>query len=156
MNHSTRWLVGVVVVGMLAGAGFVRAEGAASACYIVKIIGSDRKATLEILPEAEFKALEKTIKLEQKYFSKAVSLAAKDWREDKLNKGAPFPGAMLKPRTIMTSQKFPTMEKGGEQMTKHGSEESGTADRAGKEEYHQKRSKFSERSQKRRGPFPRR
>lgn len=117
MNHITRWLVGVVVAGMFVGAGFVRAEEG-SARYIVKTTGYDRKIVMEILPEAEFKALEKTIKLEQKYFPKAVALAGKDWRADEMNKKIPFPGNMLKPRNIMMAQKFPSAEKAEEQLTK--------------------------------------
>ena len=128
MNHSTRWLVGVVMAGMFAGAGFVRAEEG-GACYIVKTTGYDRKIVTEMLPEAEFKALEKVIKLEQKYFPKAVALAGKEWRADEMNKKIPFPGNVLKARAIMASQKFPSAEKAGEQMTKIENQEARKAER---------------------------
>ncbi len=128
MTNITRWLVGVVMVGMFAGAGFVRAEGG-SACYIVKTTGYDRKIVTEMLPEAEFKAFEKTIKLEQKYFPKAVALAGKEWRADEMNKKIPFPGNVLKARAIMASQKFPSAEKAGEQMTKIENQEARKAER---------------------------
>jgi hypothetical protein len=133
MNHVARWLAGVVMVGMFAGAGFVRAEGA-GACYIVKTTGYDRKIVTEMLPEAEFKAFEKTIKLEQKLFPKAVALAAKDWRADEMNKKIPFPGNSLKARSIMSSQKFPSPEKAGEQLTRIENMEAKKAERLAEQE----------------------
>ncbi len=117
MNKIMPWIMGVVITGMFAGAGSARAEGA-SACYIVKTMGFDRKIATEMMSEAEFKALEKNIKLEQRYFPKAVALVGKDWRADELNKKIPFPGNMLKPRNIMMAQKYPSSEKAVEQLTK--------------------------------------
>ncbi len=133
MNKMAAWFVGVVVAGMFVGAGHVRAEEAGS-CYIVKATGYDRKIVTEMLPEAEFKALEKTIKLEQKYFSKAVALAGKEWSADEMNKKTPFPGGMLKPRTIVSSQKFSSSAKAGEQLTKLENMEAKRAERLAEQE----------------------
>jgi hypothetical protein len=128
MNKIVRGLVGVVMTGMLVGSGSAWAEGS-SACYIVKTTGYDRKVVTEMLPEAEFKAFEKTIKLEQKFFPKAVALAGKEWRADEMNKKIPFPGNSLKARSIMSSQKFPSSEKAGEQMTRIENMEAKKAER---------------------------
>ncbi|MEI6787554.1 MAG: hypothetical protein WCL49_03650 [bacterium] len=128
MNKLTPWIIGVVITGMLAGTGSAWAEGG-TACYVVKTMGFDRKIVTEMMPEADFKALEKTIKLEQQFFPKAVALAGKDWRADEMNKKIPFPGNMLKARTIMASQKFPSAEKAGEQMTKYENQEAKKAER---------------------------
>jgi hypothetical protein len=133
MNKMAAWFVGVVVAGMFVGAGHVRAEEAGS-CYIVKATGYDRKIVTEMLPEAEFKAFEKTIKLEQKHFPKAVALAAKEWRADEMNKKIPFPGNSLKARSIMSSQKFPSSEKAGEQMTRIENMEAKKAERLAEQE----------------------
>lgn len=85
---------------------------------LVKVVGMDHKAEWQTMSENDFKTLEKTLKLEQKVFSKAVENAGKEWRTDELNKGIPFPGGRLMPRTISTSQPFPSLEKAEAQLSK--------------------------------------
>lgn len=108
-----RWVAGVVMMGMMAGS--VHAgEGA----YLVKVVGMDRQVEVKTLSEADFKALEKTIKLEQKYFSKAVEMAAKDWRGDEMNKGKPYAGSRLSAPMIAAAQKYPSLEKAEAQLAR--------------------------------------
>jgi hypothetical protein len=79
--------------------------------YLVKVAGFDRKAEWEAMSETDFKTLEKNIRLEQKYFSKALELAAKEWRADELNKGVTFQGSRISPRAIMQKDKYASLDK---------------------------------------------
>lgn len=137
MNAGS-WVRGMVVAGVVAGSvcAVMAEEGAkvSDAAYIVKTMGMDRKIETVVMPEADYKALENTLKLEQKYFSKAVSLAAKEWRADEANKGITFPGSMLKPRSIMVAQRFATAAKADEQMTKIEEQEAKKKERAAEKE----------------------
>ena len=108
-----QWATGLIVTGVVAGSVLAAESG-----YLVKVIGYDHKAELETMSEVDFKALEKSIKLEQKYFPKAVELAGKDWRADELNKKVTFPGSRLTPRTIMMAQEYPSLEKAEAQLNR--------------------------------------
>jgi hypothetical protein len=58
-----------------------------------------------------------------------VAEAAKEWRADELNKGVPFLGNRLAPRTIMTSMKYSTSEKADEALSKYEDLQSKKAER---------------------------
>lgn len=111
------WLAGGMAMWMMAGSVCSGAIGE-EACYIVKIMGYDRKIEVVTMPESEFKNFDKALKQEQKVFPKALAIVAKEWRADELNKGIAFPGVSLKPRTLVTSQKFPSAAKAEEQLSK--------------------------------------
>ncbi len=112
MNIS-RWMAGIVLAGLMVGS--VRAGEDA---YLVKVVGFDRKAEWEALSETDFKTLEKNIKLEQKNFSKALELAAKEWRADELNKGVTFQGSRIAPRAIMQKDKYASLDKASAVMAR--------------------------------------
>lgn len=109
---TLRWL-SVLAVGLVAVAAWAGEEG-----YLVKVVGCDRKTEWQTMSETDFKSLEKIMKLEQKFFPKAVELAGKDWRTDELNKGITFPGSRLACRSIMTAQPFPSLEKAEAQLNR--------------------------------------
>ena len=116
---STRWVLGVMVAVVVmakaaAGAEQVKEEP----YYLVKTLGMDRTPDSVVMSETELRELEKTLKLEQKYFAKAVILAGKEWGTEELNKGTMFPGSMLKPRSIVSSMKYPSLEKAMEKLNK--------------------------------------
>lgn len=122
MMKTARWLLGVMAAGVVAGTVMAEEAGTgamkAEPYYIVKTVGFDRRNDVLSISETELRAMEKTIKLEQKYFSKALSLAAKEWRDDEINKGILFPAAMLKPRTILSSVKYASAAKAEEQLNR--------------------------------------
>ena len=120
-----QWILSAVAGMVLAGSAVAGDE-----FYLVKISNYDRSRDVMTMSAADFKALEKTLKQEEKYFAKAVADVAKDWRADELNKGIPFPGGRLVKRAIVTSQKFPTAEKADEQLTRHEDQEARKAQRA--------------------------
>ncbi len=119
---TARWLLGVMAAGVVAGTVMAEEAGTgamkAEPYYIVKMVGFDRRNDVVSMSETELRTLEKTIKQEQKYFSKALSLAAKEWRDDEINKGIMFPFTMLKPRTILSAMKYASAEKAEEQLSK--------------------------------------
>ena len=135
---TMRWLVRVMAAVVVAGSAMAEeaAPGAMKAepYYIVKTVGFDRRTDVVSMSESEFRTLEKTIKQEQKYFSKAVARAAKEWREDESNKGILFPATMMKPRSIMSSQKYSSSEKAEEQITKLGDLDAKKRDRLAERE----------------------
>lgn len=117
--NTTRWVLGLLIAGMVAGTAVAEeAAGKSEAYYVVKTSGMDRKVEMEVLSEPELRDLEKTLKLEQKHFSKAVILAGKEWASDEMNKGLMFPGSTLKPRSIVSSMKYPSLEKAQEKLIK--------------------------------------
>ena len=134
----SRWLTLVVLSCLMAGIVRAAEEG-----YLVKVVGLDRKAEWSALSETDFKNLEKTIKLEQKYFSKAVELAGKEWRADELNKGVNFPGSRLTPRMIMQKDKHPSLEKASAWLTKIQDQESKKTDKSGGKKGSSKKGKLS-------------
>jgi len=93
-------------------------RGLAEAYVVVKIQDMCRNTTTEMMSETEFKALEKTIQIENRYFQQALQLAAKQWREDEMNKGTPFAGSRLMPRKIVGSaERFSSQEKAQQKLT---------------------------------------
>ena len=125
-----------LVLGLVAAcfaAGTVRGG---ESCYLVKTAGFDRKVEMQTMSESEYKAFSQTIKQEQKYFSKALAIVARDWRADELNKGIAFPGSRLVTRTIMGAQKFASQEKADEQLSKYQDQEAKKLER---EAAHEKR-----------------
>jgi hypothetical protein len=142
--NAVKWISMLAIVVFTAGK-VVAAED----YYLVKLMGSDRKVETLSMPSAEFKTFEKNIKLEQKYFAKAVSQVGKEWRADELNKGIPFPGAKLAPRFIVGSQKFSSQEKADEQLSKIEDQESKRLEREAKKKQNPRRkSKDSESKEK--------
>lgn len=116
---STGWVMGLVVAGLVAGTAVAEdAAGKSEAYYVVKTSGMDRKAETEVMSETQLREFEKTLKLEQKHFPKAVILAGKEWASEEINKGVVFPGSMLKPRSIVSSMKYPSIEKAQEKLIK--------------------------------------
>ncbi len=134
--NAARWIFMLAIVVFAAGK-----VAAGDDYYLVKVTGSDRKVETLSMPGTEFKELEKTIKLEQKFFQKAVSQVAKEWRADELNKGIPFPGAKLSPRVIAGSQKFSSQEKAEEQLSKTEEQEAKRAEREAKKKQHRRKPK---------------
>jgi hypothetical protein len=132
--NMRRWLGGLVAFCIVSGTAV-----AAESFYLVKTQGYDRKAEMVTMSAAEYKAYEQNIKLEQKYFSKAVSLVAKEWRADPLNKTIAFPGSRLIPRTIMGAQKFSSIEKADEQLSRFQDQEAKKAERVAERERQQSR-----------------
>lgn len=109
----SKWVVGmvaVVVMGLAVQAG--------EETYLVKIKGLDKQTEMQVLTAAEYKALEATLKLEQKFFPAAIAQVAKEWRADEFNKGISFPGGKLSPRTIMTATKYSSPDKASEALAK--------------------------------------
>ena len=99
--------------------------------YVVKVVGLDRSTEVKTLSETDFRALEKTIKLEQKFFSKAVEMATKEWRADELNKGKPFLGSRLSAPVIAMVQKYPSLEKADAQLTRTQDQEAKKLEKKG-------------------------
>lgn len=98
------WLVVVMTAsGAFAAAG--------ESYMLVKLMGYDKKPTMEIMSATEYKEFQKQVKLEQRYFQKALAQASKEWREDKVNKGISFPISHLAPRTITGDRRFSSQEK---------------------------------------------
>jgi len=120
------WLAGLMMMGCMTGAVMAAEEG-----YLVKVIGFDRKAEWQAMTETDYKVFEKSIKLEQKFFPKAVELAGKDWRTDELNKGVAFPGSRLMCRSIGSAQPFPSLEKAEAQLNRIQDQEAKKLDRKG-------------------------
>lgn len=110
---TLRWMVLGIAVMMVTGI----ANAAEKAC-LVRLMGMDRKAEWQAMNQADFDALQKNLKLEEKFFPKAVEAAGKEWRADELNKKIPFPGSRLAPRKIMTSTEFESMEKAEAQLSR--------------------------------------
>ncbi len=102
-------------------AGFLLAlplRSLAEGYVIVKWQDMLKKATTEMMTESQYKVLEKTIAMEGRYFPQAVQLAAKEWREDELNKGTPFAGSRLTARKIVgTPERFSNQEKAQQKLT---------------------------------------
>lgn len=119
---TTQWFLGMMAAGLVAVPAMGEEAGKGTEkpepYYVVKIAGMDRTSDTEMMSEAEFRELEKTMKLEQKYFPKALALAAKEWAAEEINKGVMFPGSMLKPRTIASSMKYASSEKAEEKLAK--------------------------------------
>lgn len=119
---TTQWFLGMMAAGLVAGTALAEEAGKGTEkpepYYLVKMAGMDRTSDTVVVSEAELRDLEKTIKLEQKYFQKAVALAAKEWNAEEINKGIMFPGSMLKPRTIVSSMKYASSEKAEEKLAK--------------------------------------
>lgn len=93
-------------------------RGRAEGYVLVKTQDMTKKTTTEVMSDTEFKALEKAIQMENRYFQQALQLAAKAWREDELNKGTPFAGSRLMPRKIVGSvEKFSDQEKAQKKLT---------------------------------------
>ncbi|MEI6562992.1 MAG: hypothetical protein WCO42_01650 [bacterium] len=113
--NMMRSIVGAVTVSLSA----IMAHAAGEAAYLVKITGFDRKPEVQVMSAADYKAFEKTIKAEQRYFSEAVSQVAKEWRADELNKGIPFAGNKLVPRAIVgTAEKYISLDRANEALSK--------------------------------------
>ena len=112
MRAATWWSV-ALAAGLMSG--LVRAGDSG---YLVKLSGHDRKSEWLTMSEADFKALDKNLKQELKFFPKAVEAAGKEWRADELNKKIAFPGVRLVPRTIVSAQQFPSLEKAEAQLGK--------------------------------------
>jgi len=108
-----KWIFGMLAVVM---ASFTAQAG--EEYYLVKIKGFDKQIEMTSMSATEYKALEAAVKLEQKYFMAAVAEAAKEWRADELNKGVPFMGNKLTPRTIMMATKYSSSEKATEALSK--------------------------------------
>ena len=123
------WILGVVAGVVLAGPVVAGDE-----FYLIKIVNYDRKRDVMTMSAEEFKTLEKNLKYEEKFFPKAVSDVAKDWRADELNKGIPFPGGRLSPRTVLAAQKFPSQEKADAQLSRYQDQEAKKAERAAERE----------------------
>ena len=86
--------------------------------YLVKIKGLDKQTEMKTMSAAEYKALEASIKLEQKYLPQAIAEAAKEWRTDEFNKGIPFVGNKVVPRSILMATKYSTSAKADEALSK--------------------------------------
>jgi len=115
MKIMTR-VLGVFAVMVMAGLVCAASESS----LLVKTIGFDRKVTYEVMTGAEYKEFIKRLKLEERYFSKAVTQASKEWRMDKQNKGVSFPAAHLSARMVSGNpQRFSSQEKAKEQADKY-------------------------------------
>ncbi|MEI7881385.1 MAG: hypothetical protein WCI95_10985 [bacterium] len=110
-----KWILGMLAVVVTS---VTVHAAAAEEYYIVKIKGLDKQLETTSMSAAEYKALDAAVKLEQKFFTAAVAEAAKEWRADELNKGVPFMGNKLAPRTIMMATKYSSSEKASEALTK--------------------------------------
>lgn len=111
--RTMSWVMGVWLVGLAA-----LTAGAGEDFYLVKVKGLDKRAVIQVMSTAEFKALEAAIKLEQKYLPKAIAEAGKEWREDDFNKKSPYVGNKLSARTIMSAMKYSSQEKASDALTK--------------------------------------
>ncbi|MEI8139663.1 MAG: hypothetical protein WCI03_07335 [bacterium] len=110
-----KWMLGMVAFVATS----LTVQAASEEFYFVKTKGLDKQIEVKTMSATEYKALEAVIKLEQKYLPAAVAEAAKEWRADELNKGTPFLGNRLTPRTILTSMKYSTSEKAEEALSKY-------------------------------------
>lgn len=120
-----QWLMGAVVGLVLAGPVL-----AGDDFYLVKLINYDRKRETVMMSGEEYKTLIKNMKLEEKYFAKAVADVAKEWRADEANKGIAFPAGRLTPRSILSFQKFPSQQKADQQLSRLQDQEAKKAERA--------------------------
>lgn len=117
-------------------------RGMAEGYVIVKVQDMLKKTTTEMMTESEYKALEKTIQMENRFFQQAVQIAAKEWRADELNKGTPFAGGRLMARKIVgTPERFSNQEKAQQKLTAIEDLESKKAFRAREKEAGNKKSK---------------
>lgn len=137
--------INCLILGLVAACCAVGPVRGGESSYLVRTAGFDRKVEMQTMSEAEYKAFAQTIKLEQKYFAKAVSLVAKDWRADELNKGIVFPGSRLVARNIMGAQRFASQEKADEQLSKYQDQEAKKLER---EAAHDKRGNQRNRNNK--------
>jgi len=111
--------------------------------YIVKVKGLDKQTDMKTMSAKEYKALEEEIKLEQKYLPVAVAEAAKEWRADEFNKGIPFAGNKLVPRSIMMATKYSSSEKAEEALSKIEELQSKKGDRESKKKTTKSKDKLS-------------
>lgn len=112
---NVRWL-GVDLAIVFAA--LLPVTGLAEGYVVVKIQDMCKKTTTEVMSDTEFKALEKALQLENRYFQQALQSAAKQWREDEMNKGTPFAGSRLMPRKIVGSaERFSNKEKAQQKLT---------------------------------------
>ena len=108
-----KWIAGILVVVLTS-----LTVQAGDDFYLVKIKGLDKQTELKTMSGKDYKALEAAIKLEQKYLPQAVAEAAKEWRADEFNKGIPFGGNKLTPRSVMMATKYSSSEKAEEALSK--------------------------------------
>lgn len=117
-------------------------RGMAEGYVIVRVQDMLKKTTTEMMTESEFKALDKKIQMENRYFQQAVQIAAKEWRADELNKGTAFAGGRLMARKIAgTPERFSSQEKAQQKLTAIEDLESRKAFRTREKEAGNKKSK---------------
>ena len=74
--------------------------------YVVKITDFVGNAEYKAMTSAEKKELEKAIQDENRVFPKVLQQLEKEWKENELSKGEPFPKSKLSPRKINVMGQF--------------------------------------------------
>lgn len=74
--------------------------------YVVKITDFVKNAEYRAMTAAEKNELQKAIQDETRVFPKVLQQLEKEWKENELSKGEPFPKAKLSPRKMSASGPF--------------------------------------------------
>ena len=120
MNAFVRCLASMTVLVLSTCAAL-----SAETFYLVRLSDMTRTDTLQVMTPDEFKALQKQLQQEERFFQKAVVQAVEEWRKDEMNKSTPFPGAKVVPRKIVGQpEKFAAREKAEERITQYEERES--------------------------------
>jgi hypothetical protein len=93
---------GWLVLALALGGGGEPAEHAEpqAAYVIVREKGHDDSVTFSVLTEEEWRGTEEEVRREEAAFSRAITMAAREWKKDRDNAGRPFPVSAIGHRQV--------------------------------------------------------
>lgn len=95
---------------------------------LFKLYDHAKKCTYEVQSESEYKKLKAEIDKERRFFGRAVSLAEREWKADKDNKGS-FPRSAASPRDIKEVGTYNDMAAAQAKQTSYQERESKSDDK---------------------------